>query len=82
MDWSKSQSPELAAAWLAAIIESADDAIITVAGCVGWPANRLIVNQAERTLFLTPPPGAYMSADGQRLYVRGSEMLEFRRTSP
>ena len=29
MDWSKSRSPELAAAWLAAIIESADDAIIT-----------------------------------------------------
>lgn len=29
MDWSKSQSPELAAAWLTAIIESADDAIIT-----------------------------------------------------
>jgi PAS domain S-box-containing protein len=28
-DWSKGQSPELAAAWLAAIIESADDAIIT-----------------------------------------------------
>jgi len=28
-DWSKGQSPELAASWLAAIIESADDAIIT-----------------------------------------------------
>jgi len=28
-DWSKGQSPELAVAWLAAIIESADDAIIT-----------------------------------------------------
>ena len=29
VDWSKSESPELAAAWLAAIIESAEDAIIT-----------------------------------------------------
>lgn len=28
-DWSKGQSPELAASWLAAIVESADDAIIT-----------------------------------------------------
>jgi PAS domain S-box-containing protein len=29
VDWSKGQSPELAASWLAAIVESADDAIIT-----------------------------------------------------
>ena len=29
VDWSKSENPELAAAWLAAIIESAEDAIIT-----------------------------------------------------
>src|SRR6266446_2838347 len=29
IDWSKFHSPELAASWLSAIIESADDAIIT-----------------------------------------------------
>ena len=55
--------------------------IITTARCVGWPSNKPIVERAERTLFRTPPPTAYLSAEGQRLYVRGVKTLQFIRTS-
>jgi heat shock protein HslJ len=54
--------------------------IITVAGChPNWPANKRIVERAEQILFRNPPPPAYVSADGQQLYFRGQEPLQFVR---
>ena len=56
--------------------------IVTVAGCSrDWPANRRLVERGEQTLFGSPSPIAYVSVDGQRLYVRGRDLLQFVRLS-
>lgn len=57
-----------------------DSVIITAAGCPSWPANRLLVDVAERVLFRNPPPASILSTTGDRLFVRGEETLQFVRT--
>lgn len=60
-------------------IAFSEDIIITAAGCPGsWPADRGLAQRAERTLF--GEHTAYLSADLQRLYLRGQDELRFNRT--
>lgn len=56
------------------------DEIITSAGCTRWPENRVIVARAEKTLF-SPVAVAFLSGNGARLYIRGRDASEFRRTA-
>lgn len=56
------------------------DEIITLAGCLPWPENRAIVARAEKTLF-SPAAVAFLSGDGEQLYVRGQDTLRFRRAA-
>lgn len=58
-----------------------DDVIITTAGCSeSWPSNRSATNIAERILFSRPLATSALSADMQKLYVRGDSTLQFQRT--
>jgi len=57
-----------------------DPVIITAAGCSkDWLTNRALADVAERVLLRDPPPASFLSADGNRLYVKGEETLQFIR---